>query len=298
MRLVIQGVDTPEQLQHISLLGGDPQPAAIAPYAYTLRFDGKRHGEISAYCAGQGIDCALLPAGLTLDSFGLVVMDMDSTLISIETIDEIADLQGLRPQVAAITERAMRGEIEYAESLRQRVALLAGEDESALRWVYDERLRLNPGAEALLGELRRRGIKTMLLSGGFTYFTERLKARLGFDYAVANTLEIIDGKLTGRLLGDILDARGKQDWLVKVRGELGLEKERVMAIGDGANDIKMLAAAGFGIAYHAKPVVRAQAACAIDFVGLDGVLNLLGAVHVADETPAQPHCAARDFDYA
>jgi len=276
MRLVIQGVDSPEQLRHIAQLCGDPSPAALAPYAYTLRFDGKRMGEIEAYCAGQGIDCAFVPNSLCLDHFGLFMMDMDSTLISIETIDEIADMKGLKAQVAAITERAMRGEIEYADSLRQRVALLAGEDASALQQVYDERVRLNPGAEQLIGELRRRGIKTMLVSGGFTFFTERLKARLGLDFAAANTLEIIDGKLTGKVLGQILDAQAKADWLEKTRSQLGLEREQVLAIGDGANDIKMLAAAGFGIAYHAKPVVRASANCAINHVGLEGVLNILG----------------------
>jgi len=275
MRLVIQGVATPEQLQHIAQLSAGAALSPLAASAYRLDTDGSHYAEISSYCAEQAIDCACVAQTLTLERFRLVVMDMDSTLISIESIDEIADMQGLRAEVAAITESAMRGEIEYAESLRQRVALLAGEDESALRRVYEERLRLNPGAEALLDALRRRGIKTMLLSGGFTYFTERLKARLGFDYAAANTLEIIDGKLTGRLIGDILDAQGKENWLVQVRDALGLDKEQVMAIGDGANDIKMLAAAGFGVAYHAKPIVRAQATCALNYVGLDGVLNLL-----------------------
>jgi len=281
MRLVIQGATTPEQLQYICQLAAGARLSPLAASAYSLDADGSHYAEISAYCAEQEIDCACVAEALTLDRFGLVVMDMDSTLISIETIDEIADLQGLKAQVAAITESAMRGEIEYAESLRQRVALLEGEDESALLRVYEERLRLNPGAEALLGELRRRGIKTMLLSGGFTFFTERLKARLGFDYAAANTLEIIDGKLTGKLVGDILDAQGKADWLVNVRDALGLDKEQVMAIGDGANDIKMLAAAGFGVAYHAKPIVRAQATCALNHAGLDGVLNLLAGRNAA-----------------
>lgn len=294
MRLVIQGVESPGQLHHITTLCGEPKPAAIAAYAYSLRFDGKRMGEIESYCAGQGIDCAFVPKTLSLDHFGLVVMDMDSTLISVETIDEIADMQGLKPQVAAITERAMRGGIEYADSLRQRVALLEGLDESALQRVYDERVRLNPGAEQLLGELRRRGIKTMLVSGGFTFFTERLKARLGLDYAAANTLEIVGGRLTGKVVGHILDAQAKEDWLVNIRTRLGLEKEHVMAIGDGANDIKMLAAAGYGIAYHAKPIVRASAACAINHVGLDGVLNLLGAAPKA----SQPRLATRHVDFA
>jgi len=294
MRLIIQGVANPDQLRHLSRLSADARPVPLATSAYSLDTDPGHYAAISAYCAGQQIDCTCVAEGLSLDRFGLVVMDMDSTLISIESIDEIADLQGLRAQVSAITESAMRGEIEYAESLRQRVALLEGEDEAALRRVYDERLRLNPGAETLLGELRRRGIKTMLLSGGFTYFTDRLKARLGLDYAAANTLEIIDGKLTGRLLGDILDAQGKADWLVKVRDELGLDKEQVMAIGDGANDLRMLAAAGFGVAYHAKPVVRVQASCALNYVGLDGVLNVLAGGASTHRTRS----AALELDYA
>ena len=202
-------------------------------------------------------------------------MDRDSTLISIECIDEIADMQGLKPQVAAITEAAMRGEIDFAESLRRRVALLEGLDEGALLRVYDERLQLNPGAELMLSALKQHGIKTLLVSGGFVFFTERLKARLGLDHAHANTLEIIDGKLTGKVLGSILDAQAKADWLVKMRDELGLKPEQVIAMGDGANDLKMMAQAGVSIAYHAKPVVRAQASYALNFVGLDGLVNLL-----------------------
>ncbi|HEY3325799.1 MAG TPA: phosphoserine phosphatase SerB, partial [Novimethylophilus sp.] len=205
----------------------------------------------------------------------LVVMDMDSTLICIECIDEIADMYGLKPQVAEITASAMRGEIEFAESLRRRVALLQGLNQGALQRVYDERLRLNPGAEFMLGELKKNGIRTLLVSGGFTFFTDRLKQRLGLDYTQANTLEIVDGQLTGKALGTILDAQGKADSLNLVRQELGLSKEQVVAIGDGANDLKMMAAAGAGIAYHAKPVVQAQATYALNHVGLEGVINLL-----------------------
>ncbi|PIV91037.1 MAG: phosphoserine phosphatase SerB, partial [Gallionellales bacterium CG17_big_fil_post_rev_8_21_14_2_50_54_146] len=135
---------------------------------------------------------------------------------------------------------------------------------------------LNPGAEMMLAALQAQGIKTLLVSGGFLFFTERLKPRLGLDYTHANTLEIIDGKLTGRVLGEILDAQGKADWLVKIREQLGLEPAQVIAMGDGANDLKMMAQAGVSIAYHAKPVVRAQASYALNFVGLDGLVNLLG----------------------
>jgi phosphoserine phosphatase len=168
----------------------------------------------------------------------------------------------------------MRGEIDFAESLRRRVALLKGLDESALQRVYDERLQLNPGAQLMLAELKKHGIKTLLVSGGFLFFTERLKPRLGLDYTHANTLEIIAGKLTGRVLGEILDAQGKAEWLIKIREQLGLKPEQVIAMGDGANDLKMMAQAGVSIAYHAKPVVRAQASYAFNFVGLDGLVRL------------------------
>jgi phosphoserine phosphatase len=223
----------------------------------------------------QRLDFGFVPSGQKLGSFGLLVMDMDSTLIAIECIDEVADLQGLKAQVAAITQASMRGEMEFAEGLRRRVALLQGLDEQALQRVYDERLRLSPGAEIMLKALQQRGIKTMLLSGGFNFFAERLKARLGLDYAYANTLEVANGKLTGKVLGEILDAQGKADWLVKIRDELGLKSEQVIAMGDGANDLKMMAQAGVSIAYHAKPVVREQAKYSLNFVGLEGVVNLL-----------------------
>jgi phosphoserine phosphatase len=217
-----------------------------------------------------------VPAERRIGDFGLLVMDMDSTLITIECIDEIADMQGLKPQVSAITDAAMRGEIDFAESLRRRVSLLEGLDQSALQRVYDERLQLSPGAETLLAAARAAGVRTLLVSGGFTFFTERLKPRLGLDYTAANTLEVADGKLTGRVLGDIVDAQGKADWLNRVRAELGLTREQVIAMGDGANDLKMMAAAGLSIAYRAKPVVRAQASYALSQVGLDGVIPLLG----------------------
>ncbi len=231
---------------------------------------------IAAYCFENQLDFGFVPQERRLSDFGLVVMDMDSTLISIECIDEIADMQGLKPQVAAITESAMRGEIDFAESLRRRVGLLQGLDESALQRVYDERLQLNPGAEIMLTELKKHGISTLLVSGGFVFFTERLKARLGLDFAHANELEIENGKLTGKVSGKIMDAQGKADWLNRVREELGLKHDQVIAMGDGANDLKMMAQSGISIAYHAKPIVREQASYALNFVGLDGLINLLG----------------------
>jgi len=201
-------------------------------------------------------------------------MDMDSTLITIECIDEIADMQGLKPQVAAITAAAMRGELDFPASLRRRVALLQGLDAAALQRVYDERLRLSPGADTMLARFRHLGIKTLLLSGGFTFFTERLKQRLGLDFTRSNTLEIAGGKLTGQVTGDIVDADVKRAALLEARERLGIDSTQIIALGDGANDLKFMAEAGVSVAYHAKPVVRAQATHALSYVGLDGVLNL------------------------
>lgn len=273
MNLVIQGLDVETQdLKTLAKLTQANGIEQVRPNVFRLPHC-TPHPDVPALCERARLDFGYVPEGQKLDHMGLVVMDMDSTLITIECIDEIADMLGLKPQVAAITASAMRGEIEFTESLTRRVALLAGLEESALQRVYDERLRLSPGAERLLATLRAHGIRTLLVSGGFTFFTDRLKARLGLDYAAANTLEIVDGRLTGRLLGPILDAQGKADWLNRVRAELGLTKEQVVAIGDGANDLRMLAAAGISVAYHAKPVVREKTTYAINYVGLDGVLE-------------------------
>jgi len=277
MNLIIQAVhDIPSaQLQHIAALAGTKRHEQIAAHAYRLH-DAQQHDGIAPYCLEHQLDYAFVTPHRNLSDFGLVVMDMDSTLINIECIDEIADMYQLKPQVSAITESAMRGEIDFAESLRRRVALLNGLDENALQRVYDERLQLNPGAEIMLAKLKEHGIRTLLVSGGFIFFTDRLKQRIGLDYAHANTLEIIDGKLTGKVLGHILDAEGKAEWLLRTRKELELKPEQVIAIGDGANDLKMMKQAGVSIAYHAKPVVRAQATYAFNFVGLDGLINLFG----------------------
>jgi len=230
--------------------------------------------ELQTIAEAHQVDIAFVPANRRRADFRLLVMDMDSTLITIECIDEIADRIGVKPQVSAITEAAMRGELDFAGALRKRVALLEGLEESALQAVYEERLRLSQGAETLLQAARESGWKTLLVSGGFTFFTDRLQARLGLDHAVANTLEIQSGRLTGRVLGDIIDAERKANELRALASWIGVDTTRAIAIGDGANDLKMMGAAGMGIAFRAKPVVRQQATHALNFSGLDGVLNL------------------------
>lgn len=276
MRLVVQGsAITVAHLAHIHQLSNTSvQFVQIAQHAYYLA-NQITSVAVQSFCTAQKIDCAYVEDHQLIQKFGLCVMDMDSTLINIECIDEIADMLNIKPQVAEITENAMRGEIDFATSLKKRVALLKGLDESALQRVIDERLQLNPGAQAWIAACKENGIKTMVVSGGFTLFANHIKNLLGLDYAVANTFEIIDGKLTGNILGDIVDAQRKADELVKLRDSLDLSASQTIAIGDGANDLKMMSVASIGVAYHAKPVVQAQATYALNYVGLDGVTHLL-----------------------
>jgi len=230
--------------------------------------------ELKLWGERVNVDTAYVTAGARLTDCKILAMDMDSTLINIECIDEIAAFGGVKEQVASITEAAMRGEIkDFSESLTRRVAFLKGLSTDVLQAVYDQKLRLNPGAEQLVKTAQQAGLKVLLVSGGFTFFTEKLKALLNLDAAHANVLDASEGVLTGSVKGRILDAQGKADTLRAFAQALDARPEQIIAIGDGANDLKMLGLAGFSVAYRAKPVVRAQARYALNVAGLDGVLN-------------------------
>jgi phosphoserine phosphatase len=278
-KLILQSPDAGQAvLARIAQLA---RPRSTTPInAHALRCEGFEFtpalkAEVDAAAEAAGVDASFVDAGLTLADFKLVAMDMDSTLITIECIDEIADMQGLKPQVSAITEAAMRGELDFSESLKRRVALLEGLPVEALERVYEERLRLSMGAQAMLDGVQAAGLKTLLVSGGFTFFTERLQARLKLDYAHANVLEAADGKLTGRVLGGIVDAGEKMRTVQRVCAEIGVTPRQAIVMGDGANDLQMMGIAGLSVAFRAKPVVRAQASVALNFSGLDGLLTIL-----------------------
>ncbi len=280
MNLVLQGPNaTAHSLARIAALAGATRTVALGEHA--LRCEGVAISDslrqrIEAAADAERLDATFIAPGRTLADFKLVAMDMDSTLITIECIDEIADMQGLKVQVAEITEAAMRGELEFSESLLRRVALLEGLDAAALERVYSERLAISMGGEAMLAGVKAAGMKTLLVSGGFTFFTERLKQRLGLDDTHANVLEIVDGKLTGRVVGGIVDADEKQRTVERVCAAMGISTQQAIVMGDGANDLKMMGVAGLSVAFRAKPVVRAQAGIALNYSGLDGLLTILG----------------------
>ena len=277
--LVVFGGPVPTYL--IESIQSQLKPSAVKPQGVqAIRFTGMainstdipeaiRHG-----LGNEKLDWAVVPTARMLNDFKLVVFDMDSTLINIECIDELADFAGRKAEVSEITEAAMRGEMDYRESLQKRVGVLAGLNARVLARVFSERLLLNPGARELLDALQNANIHTALLSGGFTYFTERLRIELGLDFATSNELEIVGGKLTGRVVGDIVDAQAKADTLRQLAEEFGLKQNQVMAVGDGANDLLMMAAAGTSVAYHAKPATQAKASHAINHGGLDAILTL------------------------
>ena len=223
----------------------------------------------------QNIDIAYQQDNVFRRSRQLVVFDMDSTLIDAEVIDELADEAGVGVQVAAITEAAMRGEVDFKQSFVERLALLEGLNESVLDTVA-KRLRLNDGAEYLLKSLKQLGFKTAIVSGGFTFFARHLQKRLGVDYIYANELDVAKGVVTGKVIGEIIDGQRKSEIVVEIANQLGLSLEQVITVGDGANDLPMLNIAGLGIAFRAKPLVKASAKQAISNVGLDGILYLLG----------------------
>jgi phosphoserine phosphatase len=279
MNLILQGLDGDSaRLERIAALAAPTSVTRLGPNAVRceqIAYSPALRPTIEVAAQAAQLDATYMMGQRELSEFKLVAMDMDSTLITIECIDEIADMQGLKPQVAAITEAAMRGELDFAASLKQRVALLEGLDASALQRVYDERLKLSLGAEKMLAAVQAAGLKTLLVSGGFTFFTERLKERLGLDYTHANELEIVDGKLTGKVLGGIVDAEEKQRTVERVCAEMGISPSQAIVMGDGANDLKMMGIAGLSVAFRAKPVVRSQADVALNFVGLDGLLNVL-----------------------
>ncbi len=274
MNLIIQGTEIQNRdLRHLAKLAGASHIEQITHEAFRL-CETQARGGVAEYCEKAKLDFAFVPENLKLADFGLMAMDMDSTLITIECIDELADIRGIKAEVSQITASSVRGEIEFTDSVHRRVALLTGLNESALQRVYDERLQLSHGAEKMLARLKAAGVKTLLITSGFTFFAERLKKRLNLDYTYSNTLEIVNGKLSGKLAEKIIDADAKAVKVEEIRKQLGLKKEQVIALGDGANDLKMMAQAGVSIAYHAQPIVRRQTTYMINHIGLEGVVNL------------------------
>jgi phosphoserine phosphatase len=274
VNLIVQGPTL--QRTDVDAVAAMALPSKMEPInATAFRLRGTEKDEaVAAYCEARNIDYGWVPEGRRFADLKLLAMDMDSTLITIECVDELGDLAGKKAEIAAITAQAMRGELDFPVSLRRRVGALAGLKEESLLQVYQERLKLTPGAGVLIDTCKKHGVKVLLVSGGFTFFTERLKERLGLDYTISNRLEIENGRLTGKVLGDIVDAEAKAAKFRAVMQELRADKEHTVAIGDGANDLRMMAEAGLSIAFRAKPVVRAQADCALAYSGLDGVVHL------------------------
>ena len=278
MKLILQGLEVqPEITKKIADLVAAQSMTKLS--AKVWRCDGVSTSatvlsEVATICLQSGLDFSFMQEDKKLSDFKLLVMDMDSTLITIECIDEIADIHGLKNEVAAITEAAMRGELDFRESLTQRVALLKGLEATALQQVFDERLLLSLGAKELLTGAQAAGLRTVLVSGGFTFFTDRLRQQLTFDLARANELEIKDNKLTGRVIGPIIDASEKRHTVEIQAQALGVPTTAAIVMGDGANDLEMMSVAGLSVAFRAKPIVRAQADVALNFVGLDGVLHM------------------------
>jgi phosphoserine phosphatase len=277
--IVLQGTVTAELLAGVKAACGAATVVRVSDRIVRLvdmpaLLDAVPRERIASLADNAQVDCAFIATPRPLADFRLAVMDMDSTLITIECIDEIADMQGIKPAVAAITEAAMRGEIDFPQALRRRVGLLKGLPVEALQRVYDERLHPTPGAETMLAAFRAAGLATLVVSGGFTFFTSRLAERLALDDARANVLGVENGLLTGSVIGEIVDGEAKRQALLDTCERLGARPDQAIAIGDGANDLPMMGAAGVSIAYHAKPVVRARATYSINHHGLDAVPTL------------------------
>ncbi len=306
--------DRPRDRVHVTVLGAPLRPAAMAAVAGRIADHGAnidRIVRLARYpvtaieldvsgadpqrlraalvheAVAQGVDIAVQPAGLSRHAQRLVVMDVDSTLVQGEIIEMLAEHAGCRAEVAAVTEAAMRGELDFAESLRSRVALLAGVPAEALDTVY-ESLTYAPGARTMIRTLKRVGYRFALVSGGFSAVIDRIAADLGVHYAASNTLEVVDGRLTGALLGEVVDRAGKAAALRRFAAEAGIALADTVAIGDGANDLDMLAAAGLGIAFNAKPVVRAAADTSVNVPYLDTIIYLLGITREEVEAAAHP----------
>jgi len=292
----------PEGRGHVTVLGMPLRPAAVAAIAGRIADTGANIDRIermarypvtaielhvsgtdpdrlrvtlSEEAARQSVDVAVQPASLLRHGMRLIVMDVDSTLVQGEVIEMLAEHAGCLKQVAEVTESAMRGELDFEESLRERVALLEGLDAAALDRVY-ESIVLAPGARTLVRTLKRLGYRFAIVSGGFTQVTDRIAEDLGIDFAAANELEVVDGRLTGRILGPVVDRAGKAAALRRFAEEVGVPAAATIAIGDGANDLDMLSAAGLGIAFNAKPVVQQAADTAVNVPYLDAILYLLG----------------------